>query len=67
MGTNDRIIRILMASLIVTLFFTDAIESSLATSLLIIAGSFAFTALVCICPVYSLFHISTCGHTEQEH
>ena len=56
-----------MASLIVTLFFTDVIASSLATSLLIIAGSFVFTALVCICPVYSLFHISTCGHTEQEH
>ena len=46
MGTDDRIIIILMTSLIVTLFFTDAIESSLATSLLIIAGSFVFTALV---------------------
>ena len=67
MGTNDRIIRILMASLIITLFFTDAIESSLATSLLIITGSLLFTALVCICPVYSLFHISTCRHTEHNH
>ena len=67
MGTNDRIIIILMASLIITLFFTDVIESSPATSLLIIAGSFVFTALACICPVYRLFNISICGHTEHEH
>jgi hypothetical protein len=59
MGTVDRVIRILIALVIVILFFTKAISGTLAVILLILAGIFAVTSLIGFCPLYFLFGINT--------
>lgn len=65
-GTNDRIIRLLMASLITILYFTNAIPAALTVATFVIAGSFVLTALVSICPIYAMFGIDSCEEREHE-
>lgn len=59
MGTTDRVIRILIAVAIATLYFTDVISGTLALVLLIISGILLITGLVGICPLYMPFRLST--------
>jgi hypothetical protein len=60
MGPVDRVIRLLVAATIATLYFTNAIGGAIALVLMVIAGVFAVTALVGSCPLYSILGISTC-------
>jgi hypothetical protein len=59
MGNIDRVIRILIALVIVVLYFTHALSGTLAVILLIIAGILAVTSLVSFCPLYFPFGINT--------
>jgi hypothetical protein len=59
MGTIDKVIRILIALIIVVLYFTHAISGTLAIVLLIIAGIFIVTSFVGLCPLYLPFGINT--------
>lgn len=65
-GTNDRVIRLLLASLIASLYFTHIIPASMATAMLIIGGSFVLTGLTSFCPIYTVLGIDTCETKEQE-
>jgi hypothetical protein len=65
-GTNDRIIRLLMAALITILYFTNAIPESLTVAIFVIAVCFVLTALISVCPIYATFGIDTCEETEHE-
>jgi len=60
MGSADRAIRLIIATLIVTLYFTNVLTGALAVILLILAAVFAVTSLAGNCPLYSLvgFHTS---------
>lgn len=58
-GNADRLIRLIMAAIIVVLFFADKIGGTLAVVLLILAGIFLVTSIVGICPLYKLFGINT--------
>ena len=60
MGKVDKIIRLVVAALIVVLFFTKVLTGTLAVVLLIVAGVFVLTSLISICPFYTLFGIDTC-------
>ncbi|HVU53819.1 MAG TPA: DUF2892 domain-containing protein [Puia sp.] len=60
MSDGDRTIRILAAALIIILYLADAFHGTLAIILLIVAGVFLLTGFIGICPLYSLFGISTC-------
>ncbi len=60
MGKLDKIIRLVVAALIVVLFFTKVLTGTLAVVLLIVAGVFVLTSVISICPLYSLFGIDTC-------
>ena len=64
-GTVDRIIRGILAAIIVVLYFTNAITGVWATVLLVIAALLLLTAVVGYCLLYSLLGIHT-GHTEHE-
>ena len=64
MGTIDKVIRMLIALVIVILYFTNAISGTLAVVLLILAGIFVVTSLISFCPLYLLFGISTCKKKE---
>jgi Inner membrane protein YgaP-like, transmembrane domain len=59
MGSVDKVIRILIALVIVILYFTHAISGTLAVVLLIVAGIFVVTSLIGFCPIYFPFGINT--------
>jgi hypothetical protein len=59
MGTIDRVIRILVAVVLVVLYFTNVITGTLGIILLILAGIFVVTSILSFCPLYMLPGIST--------
>ena len=59
MGTIDRVIRTLVAVIILILYFAHVISGTLAVILLIFAGAFVVTSLLGFCPLYWLFGLST--------
>ncbi|OFY66515.1 MAG: hypothetical protein A2Y71_02740 [Bacteroidetes bacterium RBG_13_42_15] len=59
MGTIDRVIRTLVAVIILVLYFTHVISGTLAVILLILAGVFVVTSLLSFCPLYWLLGLST--------
>ena len=61
MGTADRIVRLIIAAVIVALFYTNVISGTLGIVLLILAGVFVLTSLVSFCPLYPIFGMNTCG------
>ena len=60
MGTADRLIRLIIAALILGLSFTHVTTGLLATILIVVAAIFALTSLVSFCPLYTLVGINTC-------
>ena len=60
MGNIDKIIRILVAIVIVVLSFTNVISGMLGIVLLVLAGVFVLTSLISFCPLYTLVSINTC-------
>ncbi|MHC1780288.1 MAG: DUF2892 domain-containing protein [Bacteroidales bacterium] len=59
-GTTDKWIRIIIALIIVALYFANLISGTLAIILLIVAGMFIITGFVGFCGLYTLLGISTC-------
>jgi len=59
MGAVDRLIRILVAVVVVVLYFTDRISGYLAIILGIVAVVFLLTSAVGYCPAYVPLKIST--------
>jgi hypothetical protein len=60
MGSTDRIVRVLIALLVVILYFTNIITGTMAFVLLTLSGIFVLTSLVSFCPLYLPFGIRTC-------
>jgi hypothetical protein len=65
MGTADRIIRLLIAAIITTLYLTNSISGTVGIILLVLAGVFVLTSLVSFCPLYTIFGISSCPAKKQ--
>jgi hypothetical protein len=59
MGTIDIIVRLVIAALVVVLYFTHIISGISGIILLIIAGVFTLTSIFSICPLYLAFGINT--------
>lgn len=59
MGNIDRVIRIILAIVIVVLYFSGVVSGSVGIVLLIVAGIFLLTSLVKFCPLYVPFNVST--------
>jgi len=59
MGALDRIIRTILAVIVVVLYFTKQISGTAAIILGIIAVIFLLTSLIGFCPLYVPFKIST--------
>lgn len=66
MGSADRIIRILAAVIIATLYYGGFISGTLGIVLLVVAVVFAITSFVSFCPAYLPFGINTCATKEKE-
>jgi uncharacterized membrane protein len=59
MGTIDKVIRILVAVVVVILYFTHVISGVLAIVLLALSAVFVITSLLGFCPLYRLLGLST--------
>lgn len=59
MGSIDKVVRILLAIIIIGLYFGKVISGTVAIFLLILAGVFIVTSFVSFCPLYLPLGIST--------
>ncbi len=59
MGTADKLLRVLVAAVIIILYATGLISGTLAIILGILAVVFLITSAVGFCPLYTLFKINT--------
>ncbi len=59
MGTIDKSVRILIAAVVVLLFFTNVISGTLAYVLLAFAAVFVLTSFLSFCPLYLPFGLNT--------
>ena len=59
MGTIDKVIRFLIAFVIVVLYYTQVISGVLAIVLLVLSGVMILTSLISFCPMYLPFGINT--------
>jgi hypothetical protein len=60
MGTIDRAIRVIIALVVLGLFFGKVISGTLAIVLLALSAVFVLTSLISFCPLYLPFGINTC-------
>ena len=58
-GTIDKAIRILVALVVVALYFTNVISGVLAIVLLALAAVFVVTSLLSFCPIWLALGLST--------
>ncbi|MBN3519949.1 DUF2892 domain-containing protein [Algoriphagus lutimaris] len=62
MGTIDRAIRLIVAAVLVLLYFSGIVSGTLGVISLVVALVFVITSLVSYCPLYALVGIKTCHH-----
>jgi len=59
MGTIDRIVRVLLAVVVIGLYIANVISGTVAIIGLILAGVFIATSFISFCPLYLPFGLST--------
>jgi hypothetical protein len=59
MGLIDKVVRVLIAIVVIALYFAHVISGGLAIILLIFAGVFILTSLLGFCPLYIPFGLNT--------
>ena len=60
MGTVDKVIRLLVAAVLVVLYFTGVVTGVAGIVMLVVAGVFVLTSIIGICPLYVPFGLKTC-------
>ena len=66
MGNADKIIRLVIAATIGTLYYLDIVSGTTGIVLMILAIVFAVTSFINFCPLYLPFGINTCKIKEKE-
>lgn len=64
-GTIDKSVRIILAAIIVGLYFTDIISGNVGITLLVVAAILLLTSFLNFCPIWKLLGISTLKKTIQ--
>jgi hypothetical protein len=59
MGAIDRIVRVVVAIILIALYSLGYISGTLGIILLVLSGVFILTSLITTCPLYLPFGIST--------
>jgi hypothetical protein len=59
MGSADRVIRVIIAAILFSLYYTNVISGTIGIILIVLAVVFVLTSFVSFCPLYTLFGIST--------
>ncbi len=60
MGSADKVVRIILATVFAVLYFTETVTGTLGIVLLVLGGIFLLTSLVSFCPLYALVGLRTC-------
>ncbi len=60
MGTTDKMIRVIIALIILGLYFTNIITGTIGIVLSAFGIIFLITSLISFCPLYLPFGINTC-------
>ncbi|MBL4709713.1 MAG: DUF2892 domain-containing protein [Flavobacteriales bacterium] len=66
MGSADKIIRLIIAAIISTLYFTEVITGTFGIVLLVLSAIFVLTSLINFCPLYAPFGLSTCAVKKKK-
>jgi hypothetical protein len=66
MGSLDKVIRFVIAALVVVLYFTNVINGTLGVVLLVLAAVFVLTSFISFCPLYLPFGINTNSKKQNE-
>ncbi|WP_374550404.1 DUF2892 domain-containing protein [Flavobacterium sp.] len=61
MGNADRIIRVILAIILIYLFYSGTITGTLGYVALVFGIVFILTSLVSFCPLYPILGINTCS------
>lgn len=64
MGSADRLIRTLIALILVVLYLMEIITGTLALILMIVAVVFVLTSLISFCPLYTILGVNTCNRRK---
>ncbi len=64
-GNTDRILRIIIAAIFATLYFTKTVEGTLVLVQLVLVTVFVLTSFISFCPLYLPFGINTCKNKEK--
>jgi hypothetical protein len=59
MGSADRVIRVILAAIVIALYFANVISGTVAIILLAFSAIFILTSMVGVCPLYLPFGLST--------
>jgi len=60
MGSTDKAIRLLIAVILVSLYFLGLIDGVIGIIALVVAAVFTLTSVISFCPLYTVFGIKTC-------
>ena len=64
LGSIDKIVRMLLAAILILLFVFDVVTGTVGYVFLALAAIFIVTSLINFCPLYYIFGISTCAKKE---
>lgn len=65
MGNLDRVIRLVIAAVLVALIFAEVVTGALGVVLLVVAGVFTLTSFISFCPLYTLLGFSSCPTAKR--
>lgn len=60
MGNADRLIRVILALVMIALYATETVTGTTGIVLLVLAAVFILTSLLKFCPLYPLVGLNTC-------
>ena len=58
-GSTDKIIRLILAAVLIILFVTNVVSGTLGYILLALAAIFILTSLMNFCPIWAIFKVNT--------
>lgn len=67
MGSADKLIRLLLAIVLILLFYFEVLTDSLGIIALIGALVLTITSLINFCPLYSIFRLSTLNNKDKQY
>lgn len=59
-GSADKMIRLIIAAIVIALYFTGTVTGTLGIVLLVVAGVLVLTSFVSFCPLYAMLGINSC-------